>query len=837
MTDLQSLPSGTVLVDDYRVERVLGAGGFGVTYLASELEVDRYVTIKEYFPSDFATRNKDLEAVPRSHSSRDDYQWGLDRFIDEARALGKFDHVNIVKLYRYFKANNTAYMVLHFEEGQSLKSWLNGLGRAPRQKELDQLVGPLLDALAIIHGADFLHRDIAPDNIIIRTDGSPVLIDFGSARGEIAHHTRTISALVKPGYSPYEQYAETGKKQGPWTDIYAFAGTLYHAVTGKRPPDAPSRVIKDELKPALDAAGSKYRDAFLKAIDRGLQLDIDSRPQTIAAWRSELLKLPDTENTRWFERWSGRANDKNADEAPLTRPTRKLTEIATTPLPPDVPQPEGGFVDFVQRLKQRNRQSDDAEAAPQSSSAERPAADPPAADIADKAAANQAPDERRDQQAKRLRLGWGMFARANAAHQAPTPEGIAEATADEPSEQRPVSVPERTAPRLFRKSGTGGIQAWSGRHLAGLVFKLLIGIGVASAVVAVQNRNSKIEGDRTGTRAGGGTTTASATKQKDLQDVPAREAKRPPNPTHILLHKFQAHDGAVTKTAFAKAGQLIVTTGADGVMKVWDTASQTLERAFELEDGPATALATRGDLALTGHSEGVIALWDLTTSNKRQSYKRNEASIWSLAFADNADRFWSASHDWTLALWETAAPSAPVQVIQGHGNAVQAIAFSPARTLLASGGADKSIKVWKADSLRLERTYRKTRDFVTALAFSPNGRLLAAGMLDGRMRVMSTRSRRYRETGAHDGAVVAIRFTDDSHLLTASKDGALRIWQRGWRSSSRINGSPPAGSPVASAPLTAIDVSPDGQLIVAADAGGNVHVWRNAARQKNASSR
>ena len=162
-------------------------------------------------------------------------------------------------------------MVLHFEEGGSFKAWLKGLKRAPRQTELDKILTPLLDALEMVHAGDFLHRDIAPDNIIIRKDGSPVLIDFGSARGEIASHSKTVSALVKPGYSPYEQYATTSRQQGPWTDIYALGATLYHAVTGKRPPDAPSRMVNDEYVPARAVALSSYRPGFLAAIDKALQ--------------------------------------------------------------------------------------------------------------------------------------------------------------------------------------------------------------------------------------------------------------------------------------------------------------------------------------------------------------------------------------------------------------------------------------------------------------------------------------------------------------------------------------------------------------------------------------
>ncbi len=288
MTNIVALPGGTELVGDYRIAKVLGAGGFGITYLADELALDRRVTIKEYFPTDFAARAGTQDASPRSQECAGDYKWGLDRFIDEAQTLAKFDHPNIVRVFRYFRANNTGYMVLQFEEGQSLKTWLKGLNRAPRQAELDKIIAPLLDALEVIHKGDFLHRDIAPDNIIVRKNGQPVLIDFGSARGEIAQ-SRTVSALVKPGYSPYEQYASTSRNQGPWTDIYALGATLYHAVTGKRAPDAPSRMVADEYKPAREAATGSYRPAFLAAIDKAMRLDVEKRPQSVAAWRKQLL--------------------------------------------------------------------------------------------------------------------------------------------------------------------------------------------------------------------------------------------------------------------------------------------------------------------------------------------------------------------------------------------------------------------------------------------------------------------------------------------------------------------------------------------------------------------
>jgi Serine/threonine protein kinase len=200
MTHVLALPAGTELVGDYRIERVLGAGGFGITYLAQEMSLARDVTIKEYFPGDFAARKGSRKAVPRSQDCAGDYEWGLERFIAEAQILARFDHPNIVRVFRYFRANNTGYMVLQFEEGQSLKSWLQKLGRAPRQHELDKILTPILAALEVIHEANYLHRDIAPDNIIIRRDGSPVLIvrlgRRGGYRSAIADRKRAGKARI-----------------------------------------------------------------------------------------------------------------------------------------------------------------------------------------------------------------------------------------------------------------------------------------------------------------------------------------------------------------------------------------------------------------------------------------------------------------------------------------------------------------------------------------------------------------------------------------------------------------------------------------------------------------
>ena len=784
MTNLIALPSGTELVGDYRIERVLGAGGFGVTYLADEIALARMVTIKEYFPSDIAARDGGIDAAPRSQDCAGDYRWGLDRFIEEAQTLAKFDHRNIVRVYRYFRANNTGYMVLHFEEGQSLKGWLKGLGRAPRQKELDTIIGPLLDALELIHKADFLHRDIAPDNIIIRKSGDPVLIDFGSARGEIASHTKTVSALVKPGYSPYEQYAETSRQQGPWSDIYALAGTLYHAITGKRPPDAPSRMVKDELVSAREAALSSYRAGFLKAIDRALALNVEARPQSIAAWRGDLL-APDPVRASWLTRTTDRRKDrkKEKEEAEVATAIAATVPITPPPIamppPPDAPGPKGGLLDFLEGL----RKKPEGEAAPAAAPAPEPiqiaAASTPASPAATvKLDAPPAPVFKKKSQSKK-----------------PIPKERALVV---------VKSPARPRPRRLKGSRPS---------LMPIAFKLLVGVGVASAAVAMQDRFPQFES------RGSAVTTGITTGTTN--PLPPQVQALAPAPVLVTpIAEIAAHRGSISGAAYTDDGRRIVTTGADGSMKIWDAAYRNLVRTIELDDGPATSLALNGVRALTGHANGKVVLWDLDRAEKIATVQRNEANIWAVAFTGDPNRFATASHDWKVTLWDARQTAAPLQVLDGHENSVQSLAYSPQLLLLASGSADKTVRVWNLDTLDLKRAYRGPRDFVTSVAFSPSGKLLAAGALDGRIQVWSVlSSRRMRTLNGHRGRVADIAFSSSGdQLASAGEDGTVRLWdlQRG-RILRALTGH--VGG------ATAVAFAPDGQHLASAGVDGRLRLW------------
>ncbi len=279
-----ALPKGYE-IEGYRIEKVLGAGGFGVTYLAHEIAINRRVAIKEYLPSGIAARGRDDVSVhPLSAADRENFQWGLDRFRKEAQTLVTFRHNNIVTVYRYFEANGTAFLVMAYEDGESLAKILERAGTLT-EEEINDLLGPLLDGLEHVHSVGFLHRDIKPGNIYIRRDGSPVLLDFGAARQALGGRSQSLTSIVSAGYAPFEQYTTRGN-QGAWTDIYALGGVLYRATTGERPPDSPDRIRDDPYVPAVQAAAGKYSETLLAAIDASLAVDEAHRPQSVAEWRA-----------------------------------------------------------------------------------------------------------------------------------------------------------------------------------------------------------------------------------------------------------------------------------------------------------------------------------------------------------------------------------------------------------------------------------------------------------------------------------------------------------------------------------------------------------------------
>lgn len=273
----------------YTIDRVLGQGGFGITYLAHDRNLDRAVAIKEYLPTSFAFRQEDYSVKPITGDHRENFVWGLGSFLKEAQTLARFSHPNIVRVHSVFEENNTAYMVMEYEHGQNLAK-LYKQRKNQNQAFFEQVFFPIIDGLKEIHKFEFIHRDIKPANIYIREDGTPVLIDFGSARQTTQQQTSEMTTLVSQGYTPLEQYSANYGDQGPWTDIYAMAATLYEGIVGRKPDESLSRSAclmraKPDLLQRLDAQEYPgFTQQFLDAVHAGLKLEPEGRPQTLEAW-------------------------------------------------------------------------------------------------------------------------------------------------------------------------------------------------------------------------------------------------------------------------------------------------------------------------------------------------------------------------------------------------------------------------------------------------------------------------------------------------------------------------------------------------------------------------
>ena len=287
-----ALPIGTRL-GEFEIVALIGVGGFGIVYRAYDHSLHRTIALKEYMPSALAARSGPMTVSVKSARHAEAFEAGLKSFINEAHLLAQFDHPSLVKVYRFWEANGTAYMVMPFYEGLTVKEALRRLGGAPDENWLKDLLRPLLEALAVIHREQCFHRDIAPDNILILKDGRPVLLDFGAARRVIGDMTQALTVILKPGYAPIEQYAEMpDMKQGPWTDIYALGAVVYFAVTGKPPVPAVGRMMSDTLVPLAETAAGRYSDAFLRGVDGALKVRPEGRPQDVAQMRA-LLGLGD----------------------------------------------------------------------------------------------------------------------------------------------------------------------------------------------------------------------------------------------------------------------------------------------------------------------------------------------------------------------------------------------------------------------------------------------------------------------------------------------------------------------------------------------------------------
>ena len=290
-TEHDALPAGTRF-GEFEILHVLGVGGFGIVYLAQDHSLERQVALKEYMPTALAARGAGAMITVRAGSFAETYAMGLRSFINEARLLARFDHPSLVKVYRFWEDNGTAYMVMPYLEGRTLRDARRAMGQPPDEAWIRALLAPVLDALELLHREGVFHRDIAPDNILLPPEGPPILLDFGAARHVISDRTQSLTAILKPSYAPIEQYAEmTQMRQGPWTDIYALGAVMHFLLFGVPPAPATARAMQDDSEPIEQRTVPGVSQRLLEAVGWTLRVRPLERPQNVAELRAALKGL------------------------------------------------------------------------------------------------------------------------------------------------------------------------------------------------------------------------------------------------------------------------------------------------------------------------------------------------------------------------------------------------------------------------------------------------------------------------------------------------------------------------------------------------------------------
>lgn len=345
-THANCLPVGS-RVADFEIIGLIGEGGFGIVYLARDTSLDRVVALKEFMPAAFAGRVDGVRVAVRAANHSATFDAGLKSFINEAKMLAKFAHPALVEVFRFWEGNGTAYMAMRMYRGETLRQVLTKGELQFNEENIAQIMGPIFDALEMLHREQVFHRDIAPDNIML-SDGRSVLLDFGSARRIIGDATQALTTVLKPGYAPVEQYSDDGTmKQGAWTDVYALGGVLYHLATGKVPMQAVSRMLSDPLQTVNQVTKDAFSATFSRAVSKAMSVHIEDRFQTVTEFREALgwnvglqprvVTLPNAPQV-WLEPEAAPAAGKSG--ARIVRsgsPTEGSAQATTMPAPETEP--------------------------------------------------------------------------------------------------------------------------------------------------------------------------------------------------------------------------------------------------------------------------------------------------------------------------------------------------------------------------------------------------------------------------------------------------------------------------------------------------------------------
>ena len=777
------LSIGDTLQRRYRVESRLGQGGMGAVYRASDSRLKLYVAVKEMTPQ------ANLDASTLHHLRQ--------QFEQEAIVLARLNHPHLVDVTDFFEESGNAYLVMKYIEGESLASLISREGSLPERRALS-LVGELLDALAYCHSQGVLHRDIKPQNVIISSGGSAMLVDFGLVKLWDPNDPRTRTAMRgmgTPEYAPPEQYEATAGHTDDRTDIYSLGATLYHVLTGRAPPTATMRVVDPQALVPLRLLAIDVSTNTSEAVDRALALQPASRFQSAEEMRSVLLgerlvtararrsrAVPQAPPAAPFPRrvpvwaWAGAGVALLAIVAGLTivsglalglrgRPDQAPASAVVPDAPPS-PLAASPTVTLIPT------------GAPADTTAKTPAAStPPATRIQVSLPVllgTPVPDplapispENVDQLTEMARWGKGTVNKV-----AYAPDGAL------------LAVASSIGIYLYDSASLDEVRLIeTGIWVASIAFSPdgdIIAAGLADKTIRLYQVSDgsplrTLEGHTSAPRSiafsPDGQLLASGSWDKSVRIWPVEGTS--------ALHTLKEHEGWVNAVAFSPDGTVIASASDDTTVKLWRPSDGSLLRTIEAhdEDVASIAFSPDGTILASGGEDETIRLWQVSSGAALRSLEEHTSWVTSLAFSPDGATLISASHDRSVRLWKVS-DGTPLRTLEGHTGPVLSVSVSPNGETLVSGAEDNVVRLWRLEDGSPQEVLEGHTGDLASVAFSPDGTLLATGQTDGMASLWRvSHGSPVRALGPHRREVNSVAFSPDGAYLATATWPDVILWR------------------------------------------------------------